>query len=303
MSANSGFLSFPTFAGPPAPAIDYVMPSFVGSQHFNYPLVAFPNGWRAAMGVIDPNLAAHILTTNNERQRKHVFSTSDRYARDMQFGEWLTTHQGIAFNRKGKLFDGQHRLRAAVKANYTLTCLVFFGVGEDAVACATDTGRVRNAVDGAAFMGIEIHKKQLATLRAMLMSASVMPSYTNAEIMRLLEVHNEAVAYAAQVCTNNKASLSGAVARAWYYCDPDHLKRFVGIFDLDIPATERGDKSAVTLRKAYEAHESHSGGARLEARNKALRAIWAYMNGEDISKVYDANKIIYPVPTSGELQR
>lgn len=40
----------------------------------------------------------------------------NEYARAMLKGEWLHTHQGIGFDKKGHLKDGQHRLLAIVQA-------------------------------------------------------------------------------------------------------------------------------------------------------------------------------------------
>ena len=51
-----------------------------------------------------------------------------QYADDMLNGHWDLTHQGIAFNTKGELIDGQHRLAAIVKAGVTVKLLVNFDV-------------------------------------------------------------------------------------------------------------------------------------------------------------------------------
>ena len=40
----------------------------------------------------------------------------NNYAKEMLYGNWMLTHQGIAFDTKGKLRDGQHRLEAIVQA-------------------------------------------------------------------------------------------------------------------------------------------------------------------------------------------
>jgi hypothetical protein len=46
----------------------------------------------------------------------------------MTSGHWRQTHQGIAFDEKGKLIDGQHRLAAIMMANKTISMPVTFDV-------------------------------------------------------------------------------------------------------------------------------------------------------------------------------
>ena len=54
-------------------------------------------------------------------------------ADDMRAGRFVVTHQAIAFDAKGNLIDGQHRLRAVIMSGVTVTMQVAFdceiGVG------------------------------------------------------------------------------------------------------------------------------------------------------------------------------
>lgn len=52
----------------------------------------------------------------------------DRYANAMKAGQWLTTHQGIAFDENGTLLDGQHRLMAVIEANTNVSMQVTRGL-------------------------------------------------------------------------------------------------------------------------------------------------------------------------------
>jgi len=47
---------------------------------------------------------------------------------EVKAGNWKLTHQGIAFNREGRLIDGQHRLTAIVRANVSMDVRVTFNV-------------------------------------------------------------------------------------------------------------------------------------------------------------------------------
>jgi hypothetical protein len=85
-------------------------------------------GWSVLLGlvVVSPRLATHWLK-NNFGNRPVSEDTVNAYARDAMNGIFLTTHQGIAFNDKDELIDGQHRLLAIQKSGIACTLMVSFG--------------------------------------------------------------------------------------------------------------------------------------------------------------------------------
>lgn len=101
---------------------------------------------------VSPVTAAHWLQ-NNFRNRPVSDDVVDAYARDMLNGVWIPTHQGIAFNDKDELIDGQHRLLAIVKCGKTIRTMVTFGLASkiDGHAMTTmdavDRGRTRSVAD------------------------------------------------------------------------------------------------------------------------------------------------------------
>lgn len=101
---------------------------------------------------ITPAMAARWLK-NNFRNRPVSDETVTAYARDMLNGVWMPTHQGIAFNDRDELIDGQHRLRAIVKSGKTIRMLVTFGLaskiaGSDMTTMdCVDRGRTRSVAD------------------------------------------------------------------------------------------------------------------------------------------------------------
>ena len=78
-------------------------------------------------------------------------STVKSYEIDMRSGNWVATHQGIAFNDLGDLIDGQHRLTAIVRAGVTVRMLVTRGLpaetGSTKTMDAVDVGAVRSVRD------------------------------------------------------------------------------------------------------------------------------------------------------------
>jgi hypothetical protein len=76
---------------------------------------------------VTPNMAERWLKSNfNNRPVKEDVVTA--YARDMANDVWQPTHQGIAFNDRDELIDGQHRLRAIIKCGKTIRMMVTFGL-------------------------------------------------------------------------------------------------------------------------------------------------------------------------------
>jgi hypothetical protein len=102
--------------------------------------------------IVTPELALKWLT-NNVRNRTVSDDVVRAYARDMVNGEWVYTHQGLAFNDKDELIDGQHRLQAVILANIEVRMMVTFGLPSEiegremTTMDAVDRGRTRSVAD------------------------------------------------------------------------------------------------------------------------------------------------------------
>lgn len=101
---------------------------------------------------IDPALAQKWME-NNFRNRRMDEGTYVAYARDLVTDLWFTTHQGIAFNDRDELIDGQHRLMALILSGKTVMMMVTFGLpsiikGKEMTTMdAVDRGRTRSVAD------------------------------------------------------------------------------------------------------------------------------------------------------------
>jgi hypothetical protein len=73
-------------------------------------------------------------------------STVRAFAEPMRRGDWMLTHQGVAFDSNGVLVDGQHRLAAVIEAELPMEMTVFTDVEPD-IFDVLDTGIRRNAAD------------------------------------------------------------------------------------------------------------------------------------------------------------
>lgn len=95
--------------------------------------------------VITPDLAISILATqptNRVVRERRV----KEFAELMFAGKFFLTHQGIAFDEKGLLLDGQHRLRGVVSFGGPIEMMVARGVPRDTFN-AIDRGAKKSMAD------------------------------------------------------------------------------------------------------------------------------------------------------------
>lgn len=116
---------------------------------------------RSKVQTITPKKATELLEANTSN-RPLSRATVRAFAGAMQRGEWVVTHQGIAFDTKGVLVDGQHRLAAIIEADTPVDLTVFTDV-EEGTFDVLDTGKKRNAADVLAVEG-EVSAPRLAAM-------------------------------------------------------------------------------------------------------------------------------------------
>lgn len=117
---------------------------------------------------IDPDTARQYLEHIEDNTRPVAQYLINYLAAVISRGEWVLTHQGIAFNTNGNLADGKHRLYAIVAAGTPCTMMVTRGMPPDRFT-AMDIGKRRSASDMLAVAG-EPHSIVLAgTLRHLLL--------------------------------------------------------------------------------------------------------------------------------------
>lgn len=115
---------------------------------------------------VSPETALRWLAAN-QSNRPISDDQVKRYAADMKRGDWKTTHQGVAFDAAGVLLDGQHRLRAVVRAGVTLPLVVFRDCDRDSFD-RLDTGKKRTAADALAIDGMDSARTVAAIARSLI---------------------------------------------------------------------------------------------------------------------------------------
>jgi hypothetical protein len=94
---------------------------------------------------VTPEMANRFLERNSGNRpirRSHV-----RYFIEcLKRGDWITTHQGIAFDETGKMVDGQHRCVAIVESGINAEIMVTWNATSESVI-AMDIGLKRTFAD------------------------------------------------------------------------------------------------------------------------------------------------------------
>lgn len=252
---------------------------------------------------ITPETAAKWLESNAEFNRKLRQSVVDRYARDMLNGEWNLTHQGIAFDTKGRLIDGQHRLAAVAKAGVSVKMTVV----RDAPAGAfdhVDIGLGRTTADVLKAQGEGwISHQHIAIARYMEAGANITAvniARSPFELREMVEMHKNALAFVFQNIERNVrgvtiAPVLAAVAVA-YYSEMDRAKLadFLRLLVSGIAQEPGRDSTTIRLREwLRDVSGAASSAARMETFMKTQRVVKAYMDDEKLTKLYTPNEPCY----------
>lgn len=252
---------------------------------------------------ITPDLAKHYLETMiANRPFRETYART--LATDMSSGRWKLTHQGISFNKKGQLFDGQHRLWAVIYSRTPVQMMVSRNCDDSSVDCI-DTHRTRSLVDVLVLQGKHATLAQIGTLKAMLSEGWGASTQTLPALEQEWAKHCEALLWTHKLFPNtaewprglNNASVRSVIARASYSSDRTELEHFVRILRTGLSENGRG-QPVITLRNAVLIRRSQTG-MKITKRSLYLRterALQAYLQNEQLTKLYEANSELFPLP-------
>ena len=157
---------------------------------------------------ITPSMAAEYLKNNTDnRKLRPWWATS--LAGAIGRGEWILTHQGVAFDSTGKLIDGQHKLHAIIQAGSAVEVAVYRGISPEAFK-VLDVGLKRTYSD---ITGLS--QKTAEVCRAI--AATILMGNNTPTADQLLDVANCGVAdlheSLIEHCASNAAIVSSAPVR------------------------------------------------------------------------------------------
>jgi hypothetical protein len=161
----------------------------------------------AEFKTVTPDMARDWLAAHNKDNRAKRGWWFEAIASAILRGEWITTHQGIAFSKSGKLIDGQHRLSAIEKTGVSIEMLVVTGI-DDAAFGVIDCGIKRTTSD---LTGLSKRTAEAARLAANFVYSGTVSSAQVLEVANggLVEVHDALIEH----CGSARAFYTSAPMR------------------------------------------------------------------------------------------
>lgn len=243
----------------------------------------------------------------NKGNRNFIQRYSDRLGIDLQSALWQTTHEGIAFSDTGKLIDGQHRLNAIAKTGVGVVMLVTRGLDEKAVE-AINRGKLRTLAHALQISGYTYaDNRTVAIARQMIAGVAGINSIliTDALIKKFIDANLEAITFARSLNREKTgpAAVAAAIARAYYHAQIERLARFPDAMSDTISRDnlQPGDASARVLKKSISTIATTGWTAGLSIYRKTQNALRAYLDGRDLTKVYESDKDLFPLPPEKRL--
>ena len=212
-----------------------------------------------------------------QHQRKYSPKKAQAFAREMVARHWYLNHQGIAFDDKGRLIDGQHRMGAIEICGLTIPMLVTRGIPSEMVngiklyAIDTiDVGYKRKTGEQLALRHeIENANRVAAATRTILHWATGIAKNTTPIALEILKLYPSIK----QLASHNQCKISNGVIigclavglRSFSHLQEDFIDPFFSGAGLG------KNSPALTLRNALLNSAGHSGGAQ-----QGRMAAWAF---------------------------
>lgn len=273
-----------TALSPPSPPL----PSFHGGRLIVAGVPLPPDtqpthyrGVSAAFIDVTPEMAdiwRQRSTTNRNKREAHV----EKLVRAMQAGEWLLTHQGVAFSTDGVCIDGQHRLDAVVRYGHAVGMMVTWGL-EPAVIHVTDTGITRPVSDVLAIMGEPSARTKSAIFRAFARLVGAPDhKWSVQENMRFLDYARESVDWAMEAFSGHRKGTFKApvivpcmLLRASH---PEVVEHFVA----KLVGREEAMTSDPAIKLKLVLQQRTGDGQRMDIARYVLAALNATISGQEV---------------------
>jgi hypothetical protein len=251
---------------------------------------------------VTPAMALRCLEKNKVANRNLSQSRINAMVSDMVNGHWILTHQGIAFDNDGNLLDGQHRLAACIQSEMPFKTLVTKGLSVEACV-AVDNVRPRSITDHARQIGLDISTSHSSIAMCIEYGAEFHDHISIAKKLELIAKYRDGIGFAVAHSRSNsgfQAPCKAVVARAYYSQDHGKLERFMEVYNSMVTEGAK-ESAATTLRKYLTSGKLYGWSARGEMYRKTETALYYFIRGKPMSKIYGTEKELFPLPKSESL--
>lgn len=250
--------------------------------------------------VITPEMARACLDRNKIQNRTLRQPRVDAIANDITNGLWQVTHQGIAFDNDGNLIDGQHRLAACCQAGIPIKTYVCKGVSIN-VSPAIDNVAPRSITDHSKQMGdFTVSTSHSAIAQCIEFGAGHTHHLSVNQRLALIDKYRPAIDFAVKACGSSRgfqAPSKAVVARAYYTCSHERLKRFMEIYRSEVP-TSKEETAPLVLKRFLTGQNLAGWTGREESYRKTESALSFFLKGTPMSKVVGTEKELFPIPST-----
>lgn len=273
--------------------------------------------WAAKRAVfldVTPAIAEYWLQHHNSNNRVKRMAVVAQYTRDIEASRWVETGDTISFDADGQLVNGQHRLSAIVAAHKSIQALVVTGL-DPSVRAYVDTHAKRSMADAMdtvtelSPMGdVGSRNRQVAAAMWVQMMCGMVKSRrpTRAETIAFARKHRDAGTFAMSIFQWGRAKKPGVVvapviaafARAYYHYRKDlpSLDALAQAMLTGIQMSPRDRVSVLLVDALVTRKVTNDRVGRVEAYAKTERVIKAYMDHEELTRLYAPQAELFPLP-------
>ena len=245
---------------------------------------------KSTLRKITPKIAEKMLLKTSQN-RKLSRPLIQRYARDMSAGNWDVNGQPIVISNKGKLLDGQHRLKACIKNNVMFYSFVTTDIVEEA-KLTIDSGKKRTFAHNLQMDNVTNSNHVAATVQTVynILEGSTATKLTHHELQDFLDEYPGIV----DSCTLNsnyraivpKPSILAAVHfLASQFLSNSPVAEFHHVFFTGIPHYTKGRDPAHVWRERLLriAHKPHQSMPRKSLIDGTVHAWNLFSNGKTVA--------------------
>lgn len=210
--------------------------------------------------IVTPGLAKQMLGDNHHLNRRLSHSHVCELAHKMRTGKWTDSSDLIAFDRAGRLVNGQHRLSAVVMSNTNQQIFIAKDMAPDAMGIM-DTQKSRTQIDRLTMSGEKIAGVGIQVCRALIdMKTRVVGARENESVMSCYELYRPELEQVAslrgkQIPVAAKAAMVLALKRG--EIDFLRLKEFPRAMSFP---EDKSEWAAMAFKKFYENAQKHTVG-------------------------------------------
>jgi hypothetical protein len=243
--------------------------------------------------LVTVEMAREALNFNPDNSRTKIREEHARaLSRDIASNRYLPTSESVAFDVRGLLQDGQHRLYAIILAG--VPCLIYctWNVAVES-KFVIDSGLKRGTADKLRPIATtKINSKTSAVCRACVSGVRPRTRLTDGEIAEFLLVHEDTLAWVHHQLPAARADIQAVIVKGALWYGREAVQGFCEKFrNLVFPS----EKDPVGLLYKW-LDRSRSQGAQigpLSVYKKALSALEHYIDGKEVRALYEREVDIF----------